>query len=82
MYSELNGVRHSQTPNRYFITNIARFVNVHHASGRASTEHHIPLTRCGNTASLSCGRLERSKELENKAQIPSPSEGRQHVYSG
>lgn len=67
MYSELNGMWHSQTPNRYFITNIARFVNVHHASGRASTEYHIPLTRCGNTASLSCGRLERSRAREQSS---------------
>jgi len=52
------------------------FVNIHskdQASGRASTEYYIPLARYGNIASFSCGRLERSKELENKAQIPSHS---------
>lgn len=61
------------------------YVNIHcndQASGRASTEYYIPLARYGNIASFSCGRLERSKELENKAQIPSPSKDRHHVYSG
>jgi hypothetical protein len=65
-YSESNSETHF-----IIYTNAVRHnISVSKTRSRQSQrfgELYVPFTRSGNTASLSCGRLERGEKLENKA---------------